>query len=79
MVNKNHQNFFIFQRIFEQILMQFGQSKKKIRKSANREGLNLNYPGCYSSDATVRDFSPAQNPKMVMMVPCDENSHIIYS
>jgi hypothetical protein len=28
--------------------------------------------------ATVPRFSTIQNPKMVMMVPCDENPHIIY-
>jgi hypothetical protein len=62
-------------RIFEEQFI----SKREIRKSVNEElQLNLNYPGCYISAATVRDFSIAQNPKMVMMVPCDE-THILYT
>jgi hypothetical protein len=64
-------------RIFEK---QF-KSKGEIRKSAN-EGLQLKNKmergQIRNAIATVPRASTAYNSKMVMVLPCDENPHIIY-
>jgi hypothetical protein len=63
------------------------RSKGEIRKSANG-GLQLKnkmewgqirkFPYCYSPALQYPSLSAAQNSKMVMVLPCDENPHIIY-